>query len=105
MFGTVAFADGANDAVNNYYDNKVKYIDLEGFEWAEQAIYHLAEYGLINDADGRVYPESYISRAEFTKLIIGAFGLYDYTAECDFEDVDKKSEYYPYIATAYKLGL
>lgn len=104
-FNTVAFADGAKDAVDNYFDNKVTYTDLKGFEWAEDAIYYLADYGLIDDVKGRVYPENYITRAEFTKLIIGAFGLYDFDAECDFADVDKNSEYYPYIASAYKLGI
>ena len=105
MFNTVAFADGANDAVDNYFDNKITYTDLAGFEWAEDAIYYLAEYGLIKDYNGLVHPEKFISRPEFTKLIIGVFGLYDFEAECDFEDVDKNSEYYPYIASAYKLGI
>ncbi len=105
IFSTAVFADGASDAVNNYFDNKGEYVDLAGFEWAEDAIYYLSEYGLIKDDKGYVYPQNYISRAEFTKLIIGAFGLYDFDAECDFEDVGAGSEYYQYIASAYKLGI
>lgn len=98
-------ADGQQGAVDNYYGNKTEYVDLEGFEWASPAIYHLAEYGLIDDDNGRVYPQRYINRAQFTKLLIGAFGLYDFDAECSFDDLDKSSEYYPYIASAYKLGI
>lgn len=105
VFSTAVFADGASDAVNNYFDNKKEYVDLAGFEWAEDAIYYLSEYGLIEDEKGYVHPQNYISRAEFTKLIIGAFGLYDFDAKCDFEDVDVKSEYYQYIASAYELGI
>ena len=105
IFNTVVFADGANNAVNNYLDNKKEYVDLAGFEWAEDAIYYLADYGVIKDNSGYVYPQNYISRAEFTKLIIGAFGLYDFDAKCNFDDVDVNSEYYPYIASAYELGI
>ena len=105
MINTAVWAYGADDAVNNYYENKKEYIDLSGYKWAEPAIYHLAQYGLIDDDMGKVYPHKYINRAEFTKLIVGAFGLYDYGAQCNFTDVDKSSEYYPYIASAYELGI
>ena len=102
---TFAYADGADTAVDNYYENKNTFIDLEGYSWAEPAIYYLAEYGLVKSDNGRVYPQNYITRADFTKLIIGAFGLYDYNAQCNFSDVPKTSEYYPYIASAYELGV
>jgi len=100
-----AYADGTDTAVDKYFENKNKFVDLEGYSWAEPAIYYLAEYGLVESENGRVYPQKYINRAEFTKLIIGAFGLYNYDAKCDFSDVPKTSEYYPYIATAYELGI
>ena len=102
---TTAFADGPQDAVENYYNNKTEYVDLAGFEWASPAIYHLSEYGLIDDDSGKIYPQKYINRAEFTKLLVGAFGLYDFDAQCSFGDLDKTSKYYPYIASAYKLGI
>ena len=102
---TTAFADGPQGAVENYYNNKTEYVDLTGFEWASPSIYHLSEYGLIDDDNGRVYPQKYVTRAEFTKLLVGAFGLYDFDAQCSFGDLDKTSEYYPYIASAYKLGI
>ena len=105
MITAVSFADGADSAVDNYFNSKVIYTDLAGYEWAQEAIYHLANYGLIEDDMGKVYPQKYINRAEFTKLIIGAFGLYDHNADCNFSDVDKSSEYYPYIASAYELGI
>lgn len=105
LLSTAVFADGAESAVDNYFDNEKVFTDLDGYGWAEPAIYYLAEYGLIEDDMGRVYPQKYINRAEFTKLIIGAFGLYDFEAQCNFTDVDKSSEYYPYIASAYELGI
>ena len=105
LFGTCAYADGAGTAVDNYFENKKTYTDLDGYDWAEPAIYYLAEFGLVEDDMGRVYPQKHITRADFTKLIIGAFGLYDYDAQCDFSDVPKDSTYYPYIASAYKLGI
>lgn len=105
MLSTATRSYAANTAVDNYYYNQKEYVDLTGYEWAEPAIYYLAGYGLIVDDMGKVYPQNNINRAEFTKLIIGAFGLYDYDAECSFTDVDKSSEYYPYIASAYELGI
>jgi len=105
MLNTAVFADGADNAVSNYFDSKTEYVDLAGYEWAREAIYYLSGYGVIKDNNGYVHPENYISRAEFTKLIIGAFGLYDFDAECSFTDVDKNSEFYQYIASAYQLGI
>ena len=63
---TFAYADGADTAVDNYYENKNTFIDLEGYSWAEPAIYYLAEYGLVKSVNGRVYPQNYITRADFT---------------------------------------
>lgn len=105
MFVSTVYADGSETATDNYFNNNREFTDLDGYHWAEPAIYYLAEFGLIKDDGGKVYPQRYINRAEFTKLIVGTFGLYDYEAECDFTDVDKSSEYYPYIASAYKLGI
>lgn len=105
MVNTAVFAGSADTAADNYFNNKKEYVDLKGYEWAAPAVYHLSEYGLIEDDMGKVYPQKYITRAEFTKLIIGAFGLYDFDAQCNFKDVDKSSEYYPYIASAYELGI
>lgn len=103
--GTMVFANGADFAVNNYFENEKVYTDLSGYEWAEDAIYYISNYGLIEDCKGKVNPQKYITRGEFTKLIVGAFGLYDYDAQCNFADVDKSSEYYTYIASAYSLGI
>ncbi len=105
MISTASYADGASSAIDNYFGNKKNFTDIAGYEWALEAIQYFSEYGLIEDDAGRIYPQRYINRAEFTKLIIGAFGLYDYNAECNFADVDKSSEYYPYIASAYELGI
>ena len=105
FFTVSVCAQETGDAVENYYGNKIYYKDLQNFKWAEPAIYHLAEYGLISDENGYVYPQKSISRAEFTKLVVGAFGLYDFDAQCNFKDVDKNSEYYTYIASAYELGI
>lgn len=104
-FSLSGYADGPESSVDGYFENNKEFTDLDGYHWAEPAIYYLADYGLIEDDHGKVYPQKYINRAEFTKLIIGAFGLYDFDAECNFSDVDKSSEYYPYIATAYELGI
>ena len=104
----IAFADGSQNAVDNYFgnlDEKPVYTDLSQVEWAREAINYLADYGVIHDDNGAVNPKRYVTRQEFTELIVGAFGVYDSTAECRFTDVSKSSFYYPYIASAYRLGI
>ena len=99
------YADRIDSAVDSGYEIDKNYTDLKDVPWAEEAILYLADFGVIHSDNGKVNPQRYINRSEFVELIVGAFGLYDYSADCDFEDVDKDSFYYPYIASAQKCGI
>lgn len=80
-------------------------VDLQDVPWAQEAIAALGQYGLIQTENGCFYPKRAITRAEFTKLLIGAFGMYNAAASCGFLDVPEDDPYYGYIASAYELGV
>ncbi len=80
--------------------------DLTGFEWAEESINSLYNNGVISGKDKGIFaPADSVTRAEFVKMIVLALFEADSNASSDFADVDKNSWSYPYISTAFKMGL
>ena len=80
--------------------------DLSGAEWARTAVEALAEKNIVSGrGNGSFAPNDTITRAEFVKLIVTAFGLEDDTAETEFEDVPKTAWSYRYISSAKKAGI
>ena len=55
--------------------------------------------------EGIFEPERGITRAEFLKLLMEAFGIETGGAVAEFADVPADSWAYPYVAKAYELGL
>jgi len=80
-------------------------------EWAEEAITELAKAGIISgsvsaETGKKVFkPEDKVTRAEFAKLIVGAFNLPEATDEGNYSDVSKDDWYYKAVTTASKLGI
>ncbi len=85
---------------------KVTFNDMQDAKWAEEAVYKLAEMGIISGyGDGSFKPGNKITRAEFSKIIVMVTGMYDKNAQCEFTDVKKGDWFYSYVASAEKLGL
>ncbi len=86
----------------------ISFTDLGAFySWAEEAIYGLAEQGIISGVgNGRFAPEQNVTRAQFTKMILGALGIpqVQETSEI-FTDVDSAGWAAPYIEAAVTAGL
>ncbi len=67
-----------DEADDNHTDSlgsetEVKYIDLAGYEWAEEAIYALSKKGILAGyGDGIFGPSNQIKREEFAKIIVAA---------------------------------
>lgn len=77
--------------------------DLESVKWAQESITYLAEKGILRGkADGMFCPNDCVTREEFAKMLVLAFGFETGNAKCDFIDVDKNSWHYPYVASAYE---
>ena len=83
----------------------ISFDDLDGYSWATDAISHLASKGVVNGKEeNKFYPADNITREEYAKIIVLAFGLYNEDAICDFVDVDAQSWSYKYIASMYEYG-
>ena len=83
----------------------VSFSDLSGYEWCRDAVNELAARGVIaGDGDGSFRPSNAITREEMLKMLLAAFEIYDGIASVEFLDVRVTDWFYPYVATAYKLG-
>ena len=87
-------------------ENKEYFNDLNGYEWAKEAVNKLAAGKIISgNGSGEFEPERNVTRAEFLKMLLGAMDLVNDDAVCNFDDVDKSLWCYKYIASAYELGI
>ena len=82
-----------------------EFSDLDGVEWAQNAITRLAEKGIVEGkGDYKFCPNDYVSRAELTKMIVAAF---EFKAENDkrneFNDVPDWAK--EYVDIAYSNGI
>jgi len=80
--------------------------DLAEVPWAIESINNLLQKGVVEgDGGGYFYPNYSVTRAEFVKMIISAFGLTNDSANCDFNDVPNNHWAYLYIASAVDLDI
>lgn len=89
---------------NNQTQNIFRFDDVQSGFWGENAIYELVKAGVIA-RDTSFRPNDNITREEFVKLAVEAFGLYSEAAECDFDDVDRSAWYYRYVASGVNAGV
>ena len=81
--------------------------DIEGVDWASEAILALSDKGIINGkAPNQFNPYDAITREEFVKILIGAMGYKpnDYLKNV-FADADESDWFCKYINIAYDKGL
>ena len=90
------------------YENKpsgtydVKFKDVSRNYWAFEYIGEMQKRGIINgDPDGKYYPDNYVERCEFAKIMVGAAGLRTGDASGEyFADVKYNDWFYEYVETA-----
>ena len=83
----------------------VTFSDTPG-HWAEDYILELAGKGIVSGyTDGSFGPDNYITRAEITKIALGAFEYEIGTHENEFSDVETGAWYENYITSAYDAGI
>lgn len=90
-------------------DNQI-FFDIDEVPWAKESIIYLFDKNIINgieDQANRSYfkPNDKLTRAQFIKMVVIAFGLEDKEAVTTFKDVSKDEWYYEYIAAAQKHGI
>ena len=86
-------------------NNPVSFTDVY-HDWAKTSINALAAREIINGVGEGLYdPDRAVTRAEFTKMIVTMFDVYDSSATTTFADIDASQWYAPYVATAQKLAI
>ena len=96
--------------VDNYFgtfsEKHSDFSDVNSSDENYEAIDYLYRYGIINGmGDGTFAPSAGVTRAQFVKMMICAFGLFDNDAECEFDDCKPEDWYYPYVSSAYKIEM
>jgi hypothetical protein len=82
------------------------FVDLGSVSWAEEAINGLAAKGVVSGkSDTEFAPNDNVTRAEFAKILVGAFGLSGLQTTADFTDVSEDDWFYNYVAVAYGMGV
>lgn len=83
------------------------FTDLATAAWAKEAITALYNKGIINGkAESTFAPNDEITRAEFAKIVVKAFGLEDTSANTsDLKDVHAGDWFYTAVCSAYNKGI
>ncbi len=82
---------------------QVIFSDLNEAKWAENSILELYKKGIAAGVEKNIFnPNGAVTREQFAKMIVAAFGLYDENAVCEFSDIDKNSWCRAYVASAVK---
>lgn len=96
-----------SDAAAAQNGTEVKFNDIDGYEWAQEAIKYLSKYGVICGYDEVTFaPGENVTRAQLSKMVCLAlsFNAYD-NGEKKFGDVDKSDWCYEYVDTLSNLGI
>ena len=88
-------------------DESSIFTDMQSSHWAYAYVKALKSDGIISgDEDGAFRPSANVSREEFVKMLVSAFGIscedYNKAAFADIPDGDWCE---PYVAKAYELGI
>ncbi len=102
---TVITSDGVS--VPNIVNFKTQYFDdVEADFWANDYIEKLAKKNIISGTgNGKFEPEKAVTREEFVKMIVTAFGFKSNGFTSDFSDVARGQWYTGYIDIANEYGL
>ncbi len=80
--------------------------DMQGYEWAYEAVDSLFNARIINGMSDFSYcPGEYVTREQFVKLLCEAFNITQGELTTEFADVDKNEWYYQYIEKMASNGL
>lgn len=105
-----AYMNGKFEAVEasgDMHKVEVYFNDIDGVEWASEAIVALADKGIINGkSEGYFQPNAKITREEFVKILVGAMGYENEPYDGNvFGDVNADDWFCSYVNIAYSKGL
>ncbi|MGN0178691.1 MAG: S-layer homology domain-containing protein [Monoglobaceae bacterium] len=80
--------------------------DLDGFDWAKQAIVYLAEKRIVTGKDKTKFcPGEEITREEFVAMLVRAFAENADTSDVEFTDAREDAWYSEYLGKAISCGI
>lgn len=86
--------------------NDFTFTDLDGYQWAEEAIIELYNSGVINGVgDNKFAPENKVTREQFVVMLMRALRVNESSDECEFSDVVNGSYYAGYVQAVKKAGI
>lgn len=87
-------------------DETTNFEDLEGYEWAKEAIDNLYDAKIINGRAQGVYaPGESVLREEFVKMILLAGEFGEIYGSINFSDVPEDAWFYEYVRNAFSCGI
>lgn len=101
--GSNAAGSASDNNTNNSTSTTEKiFDDVDSDFWANDSIKTLKDMGVASGTgDGSFYPNNSVTREEFLKLALAAFGIKGTGNEdCNFDDVARDSWFYDYVAAA-----
>lgn len=103
--GTTFKGDETSSSENTNYAS-TGYKDVSSDAWYAKAVKKLTEKGIVSgDGTGNFNPTSTVTREQFVKMLLLAFGADLQDVDNTFADVDASAWYAPYVLTASKLGI
>lgn len=82
------------------------FADLDGFDWAKDAILSLKEQGIINGRSETEFdPSATVTRAEFSHMLAKAMKLDTENAKSDFADVSEDDWFYKSVSALSEKGI
>ena len=98
-----------NSLTNSVYSviwSPKRFNDVEG-HWSKAAVNDMGSRLVISGVGKEIFqPDKYITRAEFTEIVVNGLGLMRIgTFKSSFDDVDKAAWYYNSVAIASEYGL
>ena len=104
--GGISVAPGYGANTQRPGNVKKIFTDIDSVAWANEAICALADKGIINGkSENEFCPDDFVTREEFTKMIIGVMGIPADGKENVFSDVDDNMWYAPFVKTAYEKNI
>lgn len=103
--GGIASVGVSANAMAQQINPKVSFTDLPDNHWAKKEIDALIDKKILNGYEDKTFrPANSITRAEFTKLLVTAFGL-DGKKGLPFTDIAPDAWYRSYVEAAYGSGV
>ena len=105
-----AYDQGIGEIAKEAAGNKsqaIEFSDLDGFGWAQDAIYSLCEMNVLSGEGNSIFnPAGNITREQTAKIIVSAYGIEKNTNDDTmFADCDKTQWYHTYVQIAKEAGL